>query len=86
MPMFLKIENAIYTKQKELQDIREMVEQQKKEQQEYREAYLKVYGTLYEGTMVTINNATYNGDTITGIVMRNTASRISVQKIKEKMR
>lgn len=86
MPMFLKIENAIYTKQKELQDIREMMEQQKKEQQEYREAYLKVYGTLYEGTMVTINNATYNGDTITGIVMRNTASRMSVQKIKEKMR
>ncbi len=85
MPVFLKVENAIYTKEKERKDILDNIEQQKREKAEYQKAYMNVYQMLYEGTTVAINNAIYSGETKQNVMLRNVASRIVIQQIKENM-
>ena len=85
MPVFLKVENAIYTKEKERQDILNIIEQQKKDKEEYQKAYISVYQILYEGTTIAINNAMYSGDTRKNVMLRNVAGRIVIQQTKEKM-
>lgn len=85
MPIFLKLENALYTKEKELTELKKKAEQQKIESKKYESAYLEVYGSLYEGTTVVINDAVYQGETIQGVLLKNIAGRMSVQQTKEKI-
>lgn len=85
MPVFLKLENALYTKEKELAELKEKIEQQKKESKKYESAYLEVYGSLYEGTTVVINDAVYQGETIKGVMLKNIAGKMSMQQTKEKI-
>ena len=85
MPVFLKLENALYTKEKELTELKKKAEQQKIESKKYESAYLEVYGSLYEGTTVVINDAVYQGETIQGVMLKNIAGRMSVQQTKEKI-
>lgn len=85
MPVFLKVENAIYTKEKERQDILNIIEQQKKDKEEYQKAYISVYQILYEGTTIVINNAMYSGDARKNVMLRNVAGRIVIHQTKEKM-
>lgn len=83
MPVFLKIENAIYTKEKDRQDVLEIQEQRTRELQEYRKAYVKVSGCLYEGTTVAINNARYTGGTRERVLLKNDAGRIKILETEE---
>lgn len=85
MPVFLKLENALYIKEKELAELQEQIEQQKNESKQYENAYLEVYGSLYEGTTVVINDAAYQGETVKGVLLKNIANKISVQQTKERI-
>ena len=79
MPIFLKIENAVYTKQKEKDDVEALIKAQQEEKKKAKQAYIKIYKTLYEGTTITINNVVYNADTKMSVMVKNVASRIVVQ-------
>ena len=79
MPIFLKIENAVYTKKKEKEDVEALIKMQQEEKKKAKQAYIKVYNTLYEGTTVTINNVVYNADTKKAVMIKNIASRIIIQ-------
>ena len=81
MPIFLKIENAVYTKEKEKEDVEEAIKMQQEEKKKAKKAYIKVFKTLYEGTNITINNVVYNADTKNAVMIKNTASRIVVQRL-----
>ena len=81
MLVYLKIENAIYTKELEKKTALEQIEQQNLERQEHKKAYIKVYGTLFEGTTVAINNAVYSSGTLKGVMLNNEASRINIYRI-----
>ena len=81
MPIFLKIENAVYTKQQEKSDVEKLIAQQLEERKKAKQAYIKVYNMLYEGTNVTINNVVYSADTKKCVMIKNVAGRIVVQNL-----
>lgn len=81
MMVYLKIENAIYTKELEKKAALEQIEQRDIEKQEHKKAYIKVYGTLFEGTSVAINNAVYSSGTLKGVMLKNETSQMKIYRI-----
>lgn len=79
MPVFLKIEDAIYTKKKDKDAILRLIEQQEQERRKALQAYIKVYGNLYEGTTMIINNVVYHATESSGVMIRNISGRITIQ-------
>lgn len=76
MDMFLKIENAIYTKEKE----QEYVEGKKAELEEIREktenVKVQVDGTLYEGSIIEINGIRWKATDMKRVVLKKSEGKI----------
>lgn len=79
MPVFLKIEDAIYTKKKDKDEILNLIQQQENERRKALQAYIKIYGNLYEGTTMIINNVVYHATESSGVMIRNISGRIAIQ-------
>ena len=58
-----------------------LIAQQLEERKKAKQAYIKVYNMLYEGTNVTINNVVYSADTKKCVMIKNVAGRIVVQNL-----
>lgn len=78
MPIFLKVEDAVYAKKTQRQEIDRKIKQLEKERQRLREASLKVRGTLFEGTTVTINDAKFEVSTLKNVELKNEKHHMTV--------
>ena len=81
MVMFLKIENAVYTKEMQKKKVLERIDKLNKDKLECRQAFLRVSGNLYEGTAVTINNVLYTCGNMMGVMLKNDTGHIKISRI-----
>lgn len=81
MMVFLKIENAVYTKETQKKKILERIDRINKDKLECKQAYLKVVGKLYEGTTVAINNLTYSCGDMMGVMLKNDTGHIKISHV-----
>lgn len=81
MDMYLKIENAIFTKEKEVENIMKEIEHQAEIMEGYKKAYIKAEILLYEGTNITINNVVFKPDTSEGIMLKNQLGYIQTYNV-----
>lgn len=79
MEIYLKIENAIYTKEIELKQLLEESQAMLEKMEEMKGAQVTVKGTVYEGAEVTIDNAKWKAFTIKDVVLRCVNDKISME-------
>ncbi len=79
MAIYLKIENAIYTKNLQMKYWSEKQEQLEKHIQETKGAKIEVAGVLYEGTDVTIDNVKWKSFSVKDISLRCVNGRVVVE-------
>ncbi len=79
-PIYLKIEDAIYTKENEQKEINTEEKSLMLEMKQGSLAKIMVKGTLYPGVYVDINGAKWNADLTTNITMRKSDNRISLYR------
>lgn len=77
-PIFIKVEDAIYTKEKELDNVNKNLEVLREENQKVSRARLKVSGTIFEGTLVQINGVSAKLSNMKRAIVRNEDGRIGV--------
>ena len=81
MPAFLKIENAIYTKEEEKKQLLFSIAEQEKKREKLRKAYLKVDGIMYDGTIVQINDAKYESGIQKSVLLKSEKHKMTIQHI-----
>lgn len=77
-PLFIKIENALYTKQqqlKKLQSQKEAIEAQKKEA---NFAKVVANGTIYDGVAVEINGVSWSAKKVSGVTLQKKGNYIAM--------
>lgn len=78
MPLYLKIESAIYTKEKELQEIQAKMQQAEEEKRQINTAKAVIKGCLYEGTLVEIDCLRWRAKEARNITLKKVDDRIAV--------
>lgn len=78
--LYVKIENAIYTKENELKDIYEAKNRLKEE--EAKMAYVKVVlkGNVYPGVNININGASWRASKVNNITLKNKDGKIAIYR------
>lgn len=71
MPMFLKLENAVYTKGNEQKELYKQLEAFDEKNRQLRDSKLIVHGILYEGTTVIINEGKLEGRKLSNVIISN---------------
>jgi hypothetical protein len=79
-PTYLKIEDAIYTKELEAEKLRQKNEALKEEGAQYEQSKIAVRGSLYEGTVVRISGAKAAMETVRSVTLRKSGSKIAVYR------
>ncbi len=79
MEMYLKIENAIYTKELQMKDLVMVREHLDQTMKEMTNAKVVIGGTLYEGVQITIDNVRMNSYLIMDVVVRCRRGQIVVE-------
>ncbi len=79
MELFLKIENAIYTKEQQMKELNQAKEDLENEMKEMENARVRISGTLYEGTEVTVDNVKWEAFSVKDVTIRCTRQRIVVE-------
>lgn len=79
-PVFLKLEDAIYTKTLEEGKLKQKQNDLKKEEAKARGACVTVKGTLYQGVSVSINEATARPYQSRGVTLKQSGSQIVVYR------
>lgn len=71
MPMFLKLENAVYTKSNEQRELYRQLEAFDEKNKKLKDSKLIVHGTMYEGTVVMINDDKLEGRKLSNVIISN---------------
>lgn len=79
-PVYLKVENAIYTKDKEMSELKALKEQIIKTEELYERGKVVVNGTIYQGTTVYIKGLRWDARTARNINIRKNGDGISVYR------
>ena len=79
-PVFLKLEDAIYTKTLEEGKLKQKQNDLKKEEAKARGACVTVKGTLYQGVSVSVNEATVHPYQSRGVTLKQSGSQIVVYR------
>lgn len=80
MELYLKLENAIYTKENELKKLAEKHDKLKKDIKESEEAEVKIRGNLYEGAIFEANGMKWKPNTVFGVRVKKIDNRITILK------
>lgn len=80
-PLFIKIEDAIYTKERERGIITQNLENLKEENSKLKRARLKVSGTIYEGSYIQINGVSAKLTTMKRSVIKYSDGVIEITKL-----
>lgn len=78
MEMYLKIERAIYTKEKEIFEQSQERERLEQEMKEVRGAEIRVWDTIYEGTRIQISGKSWYARQISNVTVKKAGERIAV--------
>ena len=78
MEVYLKLESAIYTKEKEREELLQEKNDLMAEFRELNEAKAVILGTLYEGTIFEICGLHWNAPTIQNTMVKRTEEGISM--------
>ncbi len=76
MDMFLKIENAIYTKEKETESLLEKQRELEELLKKTEEVKIAVRGSIYEGVAVEINSAKWNSKEVRNVTLKKVRGRV----------
>lgn len=79
MEMYLKIESAIYTKEKEISELSETYNQMEAKLKTMGDDKAVIKGSLYEGTIVEINGQKWSARSIQDVTLKNVRGRIRVR-------
>lgn len=79
MEIYLKIENAIYTKELQLKQLMEEKAQLEEKMKEMEGARITVTGVMYEGTEITMGNAKWKAFSVKDVVIRCVNNEILVE-------
>lgn len=71
MPMFLKLENAVYTKSNEQKELYKQLEAFDEKNRKLKDSKLIVHGIMYEGTVVMINDDKLEGRKLSNVIISN---------------
>lgn len=77
-PMYLKIEDAIYTKELEQKKLVQDEEELKQELEKSRDVQMLVKGMLHQGTQININGARWNASDVMNVTLRKIDNRVGV--------
>ncbi len=75
-PTYLKLEDAIYTKKTELEEIKKREEAVEKEQKKLKSAKIVVTGNLYSGVSVEINGVIWHSEPMQNVYLVSRGNRI----------
>ncbi len=78
MEIYLKLENAVYTVEKKLENLHEKKERLDEKIEGIRDVRAIIKGSLYEGTTIEISGQSWLAKNMQNIVIRKTADRIAV--------
>ncbi len=79
-PVYLKLENAVYTKELELGGLLKRIEELEKEKERFRQAKLVVKGTMFEGVSVEINGLTWQAKQVNNVTLKKQDGKIIVYR------
>ncbi len=79
MEIYLKIEDAIYTKDLQLKALHEEKQQMDIQMEEMRGSSVEVNGTLYEGTEISVDNVRWKAFSVKDIVIKCVNGKIAVE-------
>lgn len=77
-PMYLKVEDAIYTKELEMKEIQKKDVYLDEEIEKSKHAKLIVKGTIYQGVKIDVNGARWFSDEVTNVTVRKTDERVAL--------
>ena len=77
-PIYLKLEDAVYTKKTELEKLQEAKNNMNKYKERFADANIKVNGTIYEGSLIEIGGASWRAKTVSKVTLRKEGGRISI--------
>lgn len=77
-PVYLKLEDAIYTKKTEMEKLQEAKESMNKYKERFENAGITVRGTIYEGSIVDISGARWRAKTVSRVTLRKEGSRVAI--------
>ena len=77
-PVYLKLEDAIYTKKSEMEELLETRKNMDKSKERFENASIVVKGTIYEGSLVEISGVPWRAKTSNYVTLRKDGARISV--------
>ena len=77
-PLYVKIENAIYTKENELKDIYEVKNQLKEEEAKLNHVKVVLKGNVYPGVSININGAQWRASRANNITLKNKDGKIAI--------
>lgn len=78
MKVYLKLESAIYTKEKELEDLYGLKKKLEEDIEGSKEVCISVGGTLYEGVTVEINGKRWTAETMENVTLKCVKSKVAV--------
>lgn len=78
MEIYLKIENAIYSKEKQLEKLFDLRLKMEERLKNLEDAQVTVKGWIYEGVTMEINGQSIQPANLTGVIIKKVANRIAV--------
>lgn len=79
-PLYIKIENAIYTKENELRDIYEAKKQLKEEEMKLNLVKVVLKGNVYPGVSININGALWRATRLNNVMLKNKDGKIAIYR------
>lgn len=77
-PVYLKLEDAIYTKSQEMEKLMESKASMNKYKERFENAGIVVHGTIYEGCFVDISGATWKAKNVSRVTLQKEGARVSI--------
>lgn len=83
MPLFLKLENAVYTKGLEQKELYDKLEEFRNKNKQQKNSKLIVHGTMYEGTVIIINDDRLENRKLSDVIISNPDHEMNIEYCKQ---
>lgn len=77
-PVYLKLEDAIYTKKTELEKLQGAKASMNSYKERFEDAKISVRGTIYEGSLVEISGANWRAKTVSRVTLKKDGPRVAI--------
>lgn len=77
-PMYLKLEDAIYTKKQEQEKLNDDKASMNQFKERFEKAEIEVKGAIFEGSFIDISGATWHAKNVNRVTLRKEGSRVAI--------